>query len=835
MSDKACLQLTAAIDKAVGCPKLLIKISKNYEVYGVFKHLGEITINCVKKESEHRPAILAMYSSVPDGIVIISDKLADSIGIQSGEKVEIQTQSCGLSAPDTRPGSAASGVTTYSPTISSTHSDKLGSNQTDCKENTPNLTSNQMVSSDSSSSRNSLGRGTELLLGSLLLDPVDLMGDLEVGEDFLPQLLPILRRLLPVSCQPEDFEATEFGAGALSHTCSYLRGNLTGSQLAAELTDLKLSRPQAKKTDPAGGPLATLVGGRQPWAASETLRKAFSGKREDVLIRAVRRFSTPNYSLQDASYFSDAVNSCYRRGQIGSVEDGSACIEIIRAAAALLSGRTGPRRGDSDCAVLRELELLEDATALAAENDTVAVKDLEALNSTMDEYLLRLMRFKTAAVDHVSSLQELAAYAILGLSPGATDAELKRAYRAMAMHLHPDKGGDKALFQELTEAYDKILELRKLKQPQAQDKQPNDEESKASPAASEPSSPKEVVNEEERRTTVHSAAADAVKYAQSAAEFASQALEASQSASAATLETIAANLAHSAVVLALTAVKAMKIVGYSTLDAASHALKLKCHDAVSTQCAAAADAGFLALSAASACASDVERASAELRSSRGPGLAVLGAVARRVALSAGEAARVALDAARKAEEVVFSIDSQPHEGSTPAQDSAKKSRTRRELAAEQRRENGELLRRLNAELVSYQQQVAEVLTGKMLAGPSAISIDEKEGVFKLVRDYLVQSYRCLLPSPPRTADACIAAMAALPDWAGLLGPRRLAVPLSVAARSFRLALFTDRSLLRRLLSATLLDPLTAALGLDAGAARSYSEAVRERLLAAAAN
>jgi hypothetical protein len=49
------------------------------------------------------------------------------------------------------------------------------------------------------------------------------------------------------------------------------------------------------------------------------------------------------------------------------------------------------------------------------------------------------------------------AWETLGLAPGATVAEIKRAYRQRALDAHPDRGGDPAVFRALTRAYEKAL------------------------------------------------------------------------------------------------------------------------------------------------------------------------------------------------------------------------------------------------------------------------------------------------------------------------------------------------------------------------------------------
>lgn len=55
-------------------------------------------------------------------------------------------------------------------------------------------------------------------------------------------------------------------------------------------------------------------------------------------------------------------------------------------------------------------------------------------------------------------------YATLGVSESATQDEIKKAYRKLAMQHHPDKGGDTTKFQEIQSAYDAISDEQKRAQ-----------------------------------------------------------------------------------------------------------------------------------------------------------------------------------------------------------------------------------------------------------------------------------------------------------------------------------------------------------------------------------
>jgi DnaJ family protein A protein 2 len=55
-------------------------------------------------------------------------------------------------------------------------------------------------------------------------------------------------------------------------------------------------------------------------------------------------------------------------------------------------------------------------------------------------------------------------YSTLGVTETASDDEIKKAYKKLAMKHHPDRGGDTTTFQSISQAYDTLCDPHKRSQ-----------------------------------------------------------------------------------------------------------------------------------------------------------------------------------------------------------------------------------------------------------------------------------------------------------------------------------------------------------------------------------
>lgn len=107
-----------------------------------------------------------------------------------------------------------------------------------------------------------------------------------------------------------------------------------------------------------------------------------------------------------------------------------------------------------DAGMLEEIGCADAELAVAAEKLEPA--ELEALNERTAARAVYLSKVRDLLESQLEGMQAVGAYSVIGCSPDATDKELAAAYRDAARRMHPDRGGDKQMFQRLQAAYEEV-------------------------------------------------------------------------------------------------------------------------------------------------------------------------------------------------------------------------------------------------------------------------------------------------------------------------------------------------------------------------------------------
>jgi len=95
----------------------------------------------------------------------------------------------------------------------------------------------------------------------------------------------------------------------------------------------------------------------------------------------------------------------------------------------------------------------------------------------LDDEVSRMQKWRDKVNTNMKFLQKRSALAFLGLAVDASDSDVNKMYKKLALELHPDKGGDPEKFQELQEMKERLNEIDKEDDENKKD-DPDDEEAK---------------------------------------------------------------------------------------------------------------------------------------------------------------------------------------------------------------------------------------------------------------------------------------------------------------------------------------------------------------------
>jgi DnaJ-domain-containing protein 1 len=108
---------------------------------------------------------------------------------------------------------------------------------------------------------------------------------------------------------------------------------------------------------------------------------------------------------------------------------------------------------------LRLAELLEVADDVRGDSESLRLLEsyLDRTQPGWRDHVHADETQRKSAAPGAGSMSTQEAYHILGLEPGAGEAEVREAHRRLMKQVHPDRGGSAALAAKINEAKDRIL------------------------------------------------------------------------------------------------------------------------------------------------------------------------------------------------------------------------------------------------------------------------------------------------------------------------------------------------------------------------------------------
>jgi len=95
-----------------------------------------------------------------------------------------------------------------------------------------------------------------------------------------------------------------------------------------------------------------------------------------------------------------------------------------------------------------------------------------------DAEVSKIQKWREIVNGNLKTLQKRSALAFLGLPPEASEQDVNKMYKKLALELHPDKGGDPEKFQELVEMKDRLNDAEKDDDEKTKEEEADDEEAK---------------------------------------------------------------------------------------------------------------------------------------------------------------------------------------------------------------------------------------------------------------------------------------------------------------------------------------------------------------------